>query len=156
MTLIYRDVGVRSNGDPLQRPIQCLSQRESHTVRSRSSLLSPNSFLRRHGFYGSLITEERKKDEESRTTVCFGVSLPFWIILPSVSLALIAASLQDGRSFRWSLRVQYRVSITSPLMKACQNGDVALMRQILNDGRGGINDRTMCLGKTPISVRKYV
>ena len=137
---------IGANGDSLA----------SYTVRSRSSLLRPNSFLRRHGFYRSIVTEQRKKVEESRTTVCLGVTLPFWIILPSVSLARITTSFQDGWSSRWSLRVQYRVSVTSPLMKACQNGDVALIRQILNDGRGGINDRTMCSGKTPISVRKYV
>ena len=50
------------------------------------------------------------------------------------------------------IRIQNRVSIDSPLMIACRNGDVELIRQHLVDGNGHVNDRTLCSGKTPLLV----
>lgn len=127
--------------------------------RSRVSLLKPSSFLRRAGFYSWFTDEQEQIIEVSRKAVCFGFCLPLWLILLSVSLefALIdASSNQGGRTLQWSLRLHCRVQMESPLMKACQRGDVSLIQQILKEKNGGVNDRTICSGKTALMVLQVI
>lgn len=154
MTQIYRNVGAQSILDNPKRLGHDHSHPTSHAVKSRSSLLYSESLLRKHKFYGWVVGEECKEQESSQTTISLGVCLPAWLLFPSFSLALnlITVSLKDGWSIRWGIHVQYRVPNTAPIMRACQEGDVALIRQILIEGRGGLNDRTTCIGRTPLLV----
>jgi hypothetical protein len=54
--------------------------------------------------------------------------------------------------FNWGFQTQQRVSADSPLMRACEKGDVTLMKQILEEKKGGINDQIASCGKTPLMV----
>lgn len=121
---------------------------------SRSSLLPAQSFLRRSGFYVWLINEQRQMANESRVTLYVGLCLFFWSILCSISLEVSIGNAlhQDGWTLQWNLRVQNRVQMNSPLMEACQQGDVLLIRQILEQKRGSLNDQVVCSGKTALLV----
>lgn len=157
-SLIYQELCGKSKRDSPQRPLQYLPQMVHYTMRSRISLLRTHSFLRNHGFYSWLIKESRAESADSQTTFCLGFGFPAWLRIPWISLALvfITVFLKHEWRIQWSLRVQRRVSVQSPLMKACAGGDVALMRQLLNSGQGSIDDRTMCLGRTPLLVSSFV
>jgi hypothetical protein len=151
---IHQEIAIRSKSSQLQQALQHNSQLMYYNVRSRVSLLDSSSFLRNNGIYGSLINESRKEDSDWQTTICLGACLSSWLTFLKISLAfiVIAKSFKDGWSIDWGFRVQYRVPVTSPLMRACHDGDVSRIRQILNDGRGGINDRSICRGKTCLLV----
>ena len=149
---IYQEVRICRKAHHSERPTQHLSHLMQWTLRSRKSLLSSESYVRSHGIYSWLKREARKDDEDSQTTVCFGVCLPPLVLSISLSLVLTIAFLSSQWTLQWGLRVQFRVSITSPLMKACKDGDVTLINQILSDGKGSINDQSMCTGKTPLLV----
>lgn len=122
--------------------------------RIRSSLFKANSLLRTSGLYGWLITEGCKGDMGNRTLICLGLCFPLWLMLVAITLefSITSAPTPNNWPFRWSLQVQNRVLIDSPLMKACQQGNVSLIRQILEEGSGSINDRTICSGKTALLV----
>jgi hypothetical protein len=122
--------------------------------RQRHSYLAVDSPLRHSGLHISLVHAQEKMTAISQTNVCVGFCVSFWLTLLSISveLGIINAPQQDGWSLRLNLRVQNRVSLESPLMKACQQGDIPLVCQVLEDGRGGINDRTICSGKTALLV----
>ncbi len=156
-TQIHRNVSARSKTDTSRRIGHDHSRPTSHAVKSRSSLLHSESLLRKPKFYGWVVGEDCREQEGSQTTTSLGVCLPAWLLFPSFSLALnlITSSLKDGWSIRWGIHVQYRVPNTAPIMRASQEGDVALIRQILIEGRGGLNDRTICLGRTPLLVRMF-
>lgn len=153
--LVHHETCVQPHGLSSGLPAACVSQAVPHIARSRSSLLHSKSPMRSRGLYGWHISEEKQPETCIENTWCFGVCLPSWFIFTSISLAviLIIARLKDGRSIQWSLRIQNRVALTSPLMRACQIGDVALIRQIIKDKHGSVHDRSMCHGTTPLIVR---
>ena len=138
----------RINFDHYPTSKKCITQRQRQTF-------LPADSLRYFGFYSSRIHEQEKMTTKSRTSICIGFCFSVWLVLLSISLevALVNAPQQDGWNLQFNIRVQNRISLESPLIKACQKGDIPLIRQILKEGRGGINDRTICLGKTPLMVR---
>ena len=122
--------------------------------RSRKSFLNPASAFRQAGLY-SWLTKEERVASASYTVFCLGACFSFWLVLVSVSLecALTNYSHQNGWSLQWNIRIQHRVQTDAPLMMACRSGDVPLIQQILKEGRGSLNDRTICSGKTALLVR---
>ena len=120
--------------------------------RTKSSLLPPRSFLRRSGVYVWL--EKEQMADESHLILYVGLCLYLWATSLSVSLALnlSIAAQRDGWTLQCRLRVKNRVRMNSPLMKACQCGDVMLIRQILDQKRGNLNDQVACTGKTALLV----
>jgi len=124
------------------------------TSRCRFSLLSVDSVLRRAGFYGHFIFTSSENDTKRKRILCVGFCLPSWMTSKSVSLEIELTSFSISQELMLSecIRIQNRVSIDSPLMTACRNGDVELIRQHLVDGNGHVNDRTLCSGKTPLLV----
>lgn len=96
------------------------------------------------------------EQNEACTTLCIGACLPSWSLWTAVSLSgSFTKCSGDELKIEWSIGMQFRVAHTSPLMVACEQGDVALIQQVLDDGRGGVNDRSACQGLTPLLVRVY-
>ena len=124
-------------------------------VNSRYSLLRLDSLLRRLGFYGNYVNQRDAGKVESQMLICLGVcpsELP-WLLGSNALELLLTVTMRDKIwKLNWGVQAQCRVSAESPLMKACEKGDVALMRQILEEGKGGINDQITCSGKTPLMV----
>jgi hypothetical protein len=128
----------------------------SRSITSRNSLLCLDSFLRKLGFYGSIVRHRDVGKAGSQFLVRVGVC-PFempWLIGSNTLELLLSYTAHDKiQKFNWEIQLQYRVPEESPLMKACQMGDVTLMQQILEEGNGGINDQISCSGKTPLMVK---
>lgn len=53
-------------------------------------------------------------------------------------------------SISTQIRLQNRVPDDSPFIMACRDGSVHLLEQLLRDGKGGVNDRTVSNGTTPL------
>ena len=111
--------------------------------------------MRDHGVYGWYINEEETAETRAQNTLCFGLCLPSWPTFASVSLAITLnlVWLEDGLNFNFGFRMQNRVSMTSPLMQACQTGNIHFIHQILNEKQGSVHDRSTCRGLTPLLVR---
>lgn len=122
------------------------------TSRRRFALLSVDSVLRKAGFYGHFIFKSSKNDTKRQRILCVGFCLPSWMTSKSLSLEVELTSLSISQELILSkrIRIQNRVSIDSSFMTACRNGDAQLIRQHLADGKGHVNDRTLCSGKTPL------
>lgn len=121
----------------------------------RTAILKVDSWLRWCGFYGSFVYIScQSRMWESR--VCIGYKPPSWMLTRSISMELHLSGLPAGeqgfRVLSGHVALQNRVDISSPFLKACQQGDVPLIRQLLENGKGNIRDRSTCLGKTPLLV----
>lgn len=125
-------------------------------IQSRYSLLRENSILRNLGLYGYYIHQEGAGTPESGVVVCFGGCF-YWasqLLIPNTCELLLRFVIRDKRwKLNCGIQVQHRVSAESPLMIACERGDVDWIRQILEERQGGINDQIAYSGKTPLLVR---
>ena len=121
---------------------------------ARVSLVNANSFWRRSGFYGCLIQQQRSAAATSTTVISLGFCMYLWLAILSVTFELIMsdARSQSGWKIDWHIRVRNRVGMESPLMQACQIGDVIQIQQILNERRGRVNDQAIYSGKTALLV----
>jgi len=125
----------------------------------RSWVLTVDSFLRNLGFYGYFVLDSNCPRWTARA--CVGYRTPEWLSSWSVSCGLeLTSSALSSKELGISItsgymRIQNRVSINSDFMRACQRGDVELVRQNLANGTGSVRDRTVCLGKTPLLVRFF-
>lgn len=120
---------------------------------NRITLIPVDSVLQKCGFFSSY-TWEVRQDVARRNVFCLGFRFPEWLTFSSVSLEF--ASVTSVSSVAWTLQhnlnIVPRVSANSSIMQACRQGDVATIRTILQQGGGGINDRTSCSGTTPLLV----
>lgn len=121
--------------------------------RSRRSLFSVDTFWRSHGIFGSIVEEADKEKGEACTTLNLGACLPSWAAWTEIALSCsFSRHPRDGLRLYGSIGVHFRVAHTSPLMAACEKGDVVLIRQILNNRLGAVNDRSAYQGLTPLLV----
>jgi hypothetical protein len=149
----------------ITRPTSTLRQQHAKptgsimTSKRQCHVLAVDSLLRSLGFYGYLVFDSRQESWILR--VCVGYRPPLWLnIWTSWSVscgAELTNSTISPSEFGFSItsgyvRVQNRVSIDSPFMRACRLGDVGLIIQSLTNGSGRLADRTTCTGKTPLLV----
>ncbi|KAI9889930.1 MAG: hypothetical protein M1814_004653 [Vezdaea aestivalis] len=122
--------------------------------KSRISIFGTNSSLRRYGFYGWLINESGPLSTASRTEFSLGFCLSLWVVFLSISVELEFMTFPYQSKWTWKpyIRFQNRVAMASPLMQACQEGNVLLVRRVLENRKGSINDRAIHSGKTPLLV----
>lgn len=133
------------------------NQRQTTSLRSvsRVFVLDTNSWLRKLGFYGSIIATA-KADRTKNTRIFWGYKSPLRILRKDICLEVEFARQESC----WSeicirpgyIRFQNQVSANAPLMIACKRGNVELIQQHLRDGNGSVSDRTICSGKTPLLV----
>ncbi|KAI1736088.1 ankyrin repeat-containing domain protein [Xylaria scruposa] len=79
---------------------------------------------------------------------------PPWSWMQSVLFQIEFANRSDGASgvriTSGHLYLQNRISVDHPFMRACRSGDIALMRQCLDDQPWVIRDRCITTGETPL------
>lgn len=148
---IYRRAETLKEASSISDSGKSLAKENRKTVINRMTLLSADSILRKCGFFSSYIWEVGQ-NLARRNVFRLGVCLPEWLTSSSVSLEVVYSGLGGGWTFQHNVHVEPRVSANSPLMRACRQGDVALIRTLLSQGNGSINDRTSCSGKTPLLV----
>ncbi|KAI1357310.1 ankyrin repeat-containing domain protein [Xylaria arbuscula] len=89
-----------------------------------------------------------------RSRLVLGIQPPAWAWLQSVLLQIdLAASINGVWGFRITsghLYVHNRVSIESPFMRACQEGDIPLMEQSLADQPWALRNKVTNTGETPL------
>lgn len=95
---------------------------------------------------------KRESEKLLRLGVC-PVELPVSLVPNALELLLRFTMRDKIWKLDWGFQAQHRVSAESPLMKACEKGDVALMQQILEEKKGDINDQITSSGKTSLMVR---
>ena len=123
----------------------------------RSIALGVDSWIRQLGFYGKFLITSDTNSNAWRTQICIGYCPPAWLYSRSVSLNLEFSRLITGAHsiIIHPIRLQNRVPLDSLFMKACLNGDIRLIRQLLDEKDAAVNDRTICNGKTPLLVRFF-
>ena len=106
------------------------------------------------GLFGSATTVTTQDGWQS--TIRLVIGLPPWLLAKCLYFNLQFASLngsQGGLQFLpSSIRVQNRVPDDFPFLKACREGDTALIKQHLRDRTGDVGDRAMSTGETPLLV----
>ncbi|KAF2179508.1 ankyrin [Zopfia rhizophila CBS 207.26] len=128
------------------------------TSRNTSLKSSPSSYvlvdcwLRRFGLYGS-ITFTSTTDHVHTAKIMIGYKFP--ILSRSISLNLELARIGACWSrilvLPGEIRIRTRVSEDSRFMSACSRGDVAAIRECLDEeGMGILHSITMSSGKTPL------
>ena len=124
-------------------------------INRKQAIIKADSWLRFLGFYGSihLISSAQRS---TRARVMIGFKPPTWMCNASIDLAAEFATLSSQefglRLLPGEIKIQARISPTSPFMLACLHGDVKLIEQHLKEKTGSVRDRTTCTGTTPLLV----
>ncbi|KAI8945685.1 ankyrin repeat-containing domain protein [Xylaria longipes] len=114
--------------------------------------LNGDSIWRWMGFSGAFsYTKDCQGRWKSRWSLGFQ---PPWSWMQSVLIQLDLANRSDGgsgiRITSGHLYLQNRIPIDHPFMRACHSGDIALMRQCLDDQPWAIRDKCATTGETPL------
>ncbi|TRX91560.1 hypothetical protein FHL15_007565 [Xylaria flabelliformis] len=116
------------------------------------AFLNSDSIWRRLGVSGAL---SYVKDDQGhwKSHWLLGFQPP-WSWMQSVLFQIDFANRSDGASgvriTSGHLYLQNRISTDHPFMRACQSGDIDLMRQCLDDQPWVIRDRCITTGETPL------
>ncbi|KAI0445939.1 ankyrin repeat-containing domain protein [Xylaria telfairii] len=116
------------------------------------AVLNNDSIWRHLGVSGAF---NYTKDDQGcwKSRFSFGFQPP-WSWMQSVLFQLDLANHLDGgggvRITSGHLYLQNRIPVDYPFMRACQNGDIALMKQCLDDQPWAIRDRCITTGETPL------
>lgn len=150
---LHYTVGSRSTGHVHSGAVESTSRPQTWA----SVVVETDSFLRKLGLYGSFVRSSTQ-DCISKYRFRLGYQFPTWFWRRSLDFDLQLASMPSGLGLEvlpGYIRLQNRVPENFPFMVACRNGDIALIKQHLNDGTGDVHDRTICTGTTPLMVRPY-
>ncbi|KAF2661690.1 hypothetical protein K491DRAFT_382811 [Lophiostoma macrostomum CBS 122681] len=150
---LHRTLDDKQSGIQQAPKLENRSRPTSAARRSRYALFRPGAFVQRCGIFGSIVEEVEDENKETRVALDIGACLPSWAAPAAVSLQCsFHRHPYHGLQMHWGLGLHFRVANTSPLMRACEKGDMLLIRQILEAKRGGLNDRSVDQGLTPLFI----
>ena len=133
-----------------------ISKRPPLIAPPKGYIIAINACLKRIGFFGSLNILSTAADLSS-IQIYFGYKFPSWVgkalsVYLQFSLSRWSSGLGEIAIRPGYIRLQNQVSLHSRFMQACQSGDLQEIRECVEGNYAGLNDRTLCTGRTPLLV----